>query len=148
MDRELRGYVIEIIIMVIFLVIAIPICVDASSRYNDNKQKVLNGLNTTIDVLNNGDMKTIYLYNSSNDSVKVKLGMMISKFYDEYLVTVDDSIYNLNELEYLEDDSYRYYVLGTYEIDDIEIVDFDLKIKDKSYFDDEIAYGFYVEGLV
>ena len=137
MDKELKFYVIEIIVMVLFLIITVPLCVDASNKYILAKENMLNSANITIDVKHNGEMKSVRLYSNNDKVVNVKLGLMINNFYDEYLITVDDNIYNLNDLEYLSDDNYRYYILGTYEVDNFVNVDFNLEVKDKNYFDED-----------
>lgn len=149
MDKELRGYVIEIIIMVIILSFAIPICVNASNNYNTKQKALLNGLNTTIDITNKEkNIKQINLYSNTDELIKVKLGLMITNFYDEYTIEVDGNIYDLNELEYLSDEKNRYYILGVYEIDKEENIEFELKVKGKSYYDESISYSFYTEGIM
>ena len=130
MDKELKGYIIEIIIMVIFLSFAVPICVNASNNYNTKQKAILNGLNTTIDITNKkGNLKQINLYSNTDELIKVKLGLMITNFYNQYIVEIDGNTYDLNELEYLSDEKNRYYIIGIYEIDTIESIDIELKIK-------------------
>ena len=73
---------------------------------------------------------------------------MITKFYNEYLVEIDGNIYDLSILEYLEDENYRYYILGTYEIDKEKNIDFEIKVKDKSYYNESLTYSFYTEGIM
>ena len=52
MDKELKGYIVEIIIMLIFISFAIPICVNASNNYSTKQKALLNGINTTIEINN------------------------------------------------------------------------------------------------
>lgn len=149
MDKELKGYIIEIIIMLIILSFAVPICVNASNNYNTKQKAILNSVNTTIDITNKkGNIKQINLYSNTDKLIKVKLGLMITNFYNEYAIEIDGNIYDLNELEYLSDEKNRYYILGIYEIDKVENIDFELKVKDKHYKDEIISYSFYTEGII
>lgn len=149
MDKELKGYIIEIIIMLIILSFAVPICVNASNNYNTKQKAILNSVNTTIDITNKkGNIKQINLYSNTDELIKVKLGLMITNFYNEYTIEIDGNIYDLNELEYLSDEKNRYYILGIYEIDKVENIDFELKVKDKHYKDEIISYSFYTEGII
>ena len=149
MDKELKGYIIEIIIMLIILSFAVPICVNASNNYNTKQKAILNSVNTTIDITNKkGNIKQINLYSNTDELIKVKLGLMITNFYNEYTIEIDGNIYDLNELEYLSDEKKRYYILGIYEIDKVENIDIELKVKDKHYKDEIISYSFYTEGII
>lgn len=149
MDKSIRGYVIEVIFLIIFLIIIVPICVDASNEYTKKKESLLNGFNTTIDITNKeGNVKQINLYSNTDKIIKVKLGLMITKFYNEYLVEIDGNVYDLSTLEYLEDENYRYYILGTYEIDKEKNIDFEIKVKDKSYYSEALTFSFYTEGIM
>lgn len=149
MDKNIKGYVIEVIFLTIFLIFIIPICVSASNDYTKKKETFLNGYNTTIDITKKeGNLKQLNLYSNTNKVVKVKLGLMITKFYNEYLVEIDGNIYDLSILEYLEDENYRYYILGTYEIDKEKNIDFEIKVKDKSYYNESLTYSFYTEGIM
>lgn len=149
MNNELKGYVIEIIVMLIILIIAIPTCINASNKYSSKQETLLSGLNTTIDVNSKeGNIKQISLYSNANKVIKVKLGLMIANFYDEYLVEIDGQTYDLSELEYLSDENHRYYILGVYEIDEEKNIDFEIKVKDKNYYDESITYSFYTEGTI
>ena len=149
MDKELKGYITEIIIMVIILSFAIPICVNASNNYNTKQKAILSGLNTTIDITNKkGNIKQINLYSNTDELIKVKLGLMITNFYNEYTIEVDGNIYDLNELEYLSDEKNRYYIIGIYEIDKEENIEFELKVKGNIYYEESISYSFYTEGII
>lgn len=148
MEKELKGLVIEVIVLTIFLIITVPICVQASSNYNEQKETMLNAINTTIDVNNKGDNKEISLYSNSNKTVEVKLGLTISQFYDEYYVTIDNKTYNLNELDYKEDEENKYFILGTYKIDEVKTISFKLTPKNQDYFKEHLIYSFYTEGII
>ena len=148
MEKELKGLVIEVIVLTIFLIITVPICVQASSNYNDQKETMLNALNTTIDVSSNKDIKEINIYSNSNKPVKIKLGLSISQFYDDYYVTIDNKTYNLNELDYKEDEENKYFILGTYEINEVKTINFKLTPKNQDYFKEHLIYSFYAEGTI
>lgn len=149
MEKSIKGYVIEVIFLTIFLIFIIPICVNASNDYTKKKEVFLNGYNTTIDITKKeGNLKQLNLYSNTNKVIKVKLGLMITKFYNEYLVEIDGNTYDLSTLEYLEDENYRYYILGTYEINKEKNIDFELKLKDKSYYNETLTFSFYTEGIM
>ena len=149
MDKELRGYVIELITMIIILIFIVPICANASNKYSTKQEILLSGLNTTIDITNKeGNLKQLNLYSNVNKPIKVKLGLKITKFYDEYTVNIDEKVYNLNDLECLEDENNRYYILGTYEITETKNIDFELKVKEKNYYDESLTSSFYTEGTI
>lgn len=148
MEKELKGTIIEIVVLTIFLIIVVPICVEASSNYRKQKETLLNAFNTTIDVNNKDDMKELSIFSNSNKPVKIKLGLMISQFYDEYEIIVDDKKYNLNELDYKEDTENKYFIIGTYEVDEIQKVNFKLRPKNQEYFKEHLIYSFYAEGIL
>ena len=73
MDKEFRGYVIELITMIIILIFIVPICANASNKYSTKQEILLNGLNTTIDITNKeGNLKQLNLYSNVNKPIKVK----------------------------------------------------------------------------
>lgn len=148
MEKELKGLIIEIITMIIILVITIPICVEASNNYKEQKDTLLNAFNTTIDVNSKGDIKELNIYSNTNKNIQIKLGLMISQFYDEYYIIIDGITYNLNELDYKEDDSNRYYIIGTYEIEEVKTIDFILKPQNQNYYKENLIYSFYAEGTI
>ncbi len=148
MDRELKGLVIEILSIVLLLIIVVPICVNASSEYRFKKSAISVGNKSNVDISNKGEYKEIKVTSGVDESVKMNLIMKISKFNDDYLVYLDDNIYNLNDLECTEDENYQYYNLGVYEIEKQRTFRFKIKVKDKSYYDETISYGFYTEGFM
>ena len=148
MDKELKSVVVEIIVMVLLLIIVIPICVKASSDYQNQKEALSVGNMSTIDIVSNEDMKRVIVYSNYNDSIKVNLFFRITKFSNDYDIYFDGSVYNLNNLEYKEDDEYFYYCLGIYEIDKTREFDFKLIPKGKIYYDEAITYSFVTEGLL
>ena len=148
MDKELKGLVIEIFSIMLLLVIVIPICVNASSEYRSQKDAVLIGRKATVDISNKGEYKEIRVTSGTDRTIKVNLVMKISKFNDEYLICLDDQEYNLRDLEYSEDENYQYYNLGIYEVNQEKVFQFKISVKDKSYYDETISYGFYTEGFM
>ena len=59
MDKELKGIVGEIIALIILMIIAIPICVKASSDYQAKKDKTVIGNHASVDISNLGEIKKI-----------------------------------------------------------------------------------------
>ena len=148
MDKELKGLIIEIISIILLLVIVVPICVNASSEYRTKKGAILSGRSALVDISNKGEYKEICVTSGVDKLVKINLIMKISKFNDEYLITLDDQVYNLKDLEYTEDDNYQYYNLGIYDVDKTRTFHFKINVKDKAYYDEMISYGFYTEGFM
>ena len=148
MAKELKGLVIEIIVLTVFLLIAVPICVQASSNYNNQKETLLGAFNTTIDVNNKDDMKELSIYSNANKPVTVKLGLAITQYYDDYYIIVDDNTYNLDELDYKEGEENKYFIIGTYEVDELKKVNFKLCPKNQEYFKEHLIYSFYAEAFI
>lgn len=148
MEKELKGAIIELIVMVLILVISIPICVNASSKYKNQKETLLNAFNTTIDVNNNGEFKELSIYSNTDKLITVKLGLTISQFYDEYCITIDNKTYNLEDLDYKEDEQNKYFIIGTYEVDTVKKLNFKLQPKNQEYFKENLIYSFYTEGII
>ena len=61
---------------------------------------------------------------------------------------MDEHIYDINTLEYTEDEDSRYYNLGSYDINLKRTFDFQLKIKDIAYYDETLTYRFITEGVL
>lgn len=148
MDKELKGLVIEIISIVLLLIIVVPICVSASSQYQEKKDSIMIGRKASVDISNNGEFKEVKIISGVDRPVKMNLMMRITKFNDEYLINLDDQVYNLRDLEYSEDEDYQYYNLGVFEVENKRVFQFKISAKDKNYYDETISYGFYTEGLV
>lgn len=148
MDKEMKGLIVEIVSLILLLIIVIPICVNASSNYRERKEQMLSGNQTVVDISNQGNIKKVTVVSEYDDVFSVRLILKISKFHDEYLIYLDDQVFNIRDLEYTEDYEYQYYNLGIYEIDKKRVFDFQLKVKDKSYYDETISYSFYTEGLL
>ncbi len=147
-DSEIKRLVIEIISLVLFLIIVVPICVDASNRYQEKRDVLLKGVNTSVDISNLGDVKKITVYSNHDDAMRVNLFLKISKFTGDYLVYLDDQVYDIRSLDCSEDEDYQYYNLGIYEVDQLREFHFQLKSKNKAYYDETITYSFVTEGLL
>lgn len=148
MDKELKKIITEIITLTIMLIIMVPICVHASNEYKEEKAVLLEGKGTLVDITNNGTQKKVTIYCNYNKTMKVNLIMKISDFSNSYLICLDNQIYDLQKLEYIEIEEYRYYNLGIYEVNQKREFDFQLKLKEQSYYDETITYGFITEGLL
>ena len=66
---------------------------------------------------------------------------------DEYVIYLDDKIFNLGDLEYSFDGEYRHYNLGLYLISSKRNFDFRIAVRDKSYYNETITYSFYTRGI-
>ena len=148
MEKELKGLIIEIITMIIILMITVPICAEASNNYKKQKNTLLDAINTTIDVTNKEDSKELNIYSNTNKNIQIKLGLMISHFYDEYYIIIDGITYNLNDLDYKEDENNRYYIIGSYEIDKVRKIDFQLKPQNQDYYKEDLIYSFYAQSTI
>lgn len=147
MDKELKGIVGEIIALIILMIIAIPICVKASSDYQTKKDKMIIGNHASVDISNLGEIKKVTVNSDNNKDISVYLILKISKFDDEYIVYLDDQIFDLKDLEYTEDNDNYYYNLGLYSTKEKRTFDFRITVKDKSYYNETISYSFYTKGL-
>lgn len=148
MDKELKRLVVEIISIAIMLIIVVPICVNASNEYNKQKEILLSGVGTSVDISHNGDMKRVRIISNYDEVVKVNLTMKINKFSNDYEIYFNDQIFNLDDLECAEDDEHRYYYLGIYEVDGYRDFDFKLNVKGSLYYDETIIYSFMTEGMI
>lgn len=147
MDKELKGIVGEIIALIILMIIAIPICVKASSDYQAKKDKMVIGNHASVDISNLGEIKKITVNSENNQDISIYLMLKISKFDDEYIIDLDDKIFDLKDLEYTEDKDNYYYNLGLYTIKGKRTFNFKIAVKDKSYYKETISYSFYTKGL-
>lgn len=148
MDKELRKLLFEIISLTLLLVIVIPICVNASDKYNEQKEAFFTNVGVSIDISNNGDKKKVTVYSNYDKSIKLSLVMKINKFSNDYDVILDNEVYNINDLEYTEDEENRYYRLGIYDVKQYREFDFKLRPKGSIYYDETIIYSFMTEGLL
>lgn len=147
MDKELKSLVVEIITLTLLLIVIVPICVNASSKYQEKREVLLNGTDTSIDISQNGDMKKVTIYSNHDDVMRVNLIMKISKISNDYEIYLDDKIYNLDDFECTDGTDYLYYNLGIYEVDQVREFDFKLQTKGSLYYDETITYSFMTAGL-
>lgn len=148
MDKESKRLIVEIVTLILLLIIVVPVCVNASNNYKEQKDVLLKGIGTSVDISHNGNNKKITIYCNYDKIMKVNLIMKISKFSGEYLIYLDDQTYNIHDLEYVEDEEFYYYNLGVYEVEDKREFDFLLKPKNHEYYDETIMYSFRTEGLM
>ena len=133
MDKELKEIVGEIIALIILMIIAIPICVKASSDYQAKKDKMVIGNHASVDISNLGEIKKITVNSENNQDISVYLMLKISKFDDEYIIDLDDKIFDLKDLEYTEDNDNYYYNLGLYTIKGKRTFNFKINKFSKEY---------------
>ena len=143
MDKEIRRLIVEVFIMVVILVIAVPICVKASDRYNNSKV-MQEQSNVKIDIKSEKEKKVIFLKNYNDNAINFNLVLKISKFSNHYNVMLDDKIYNLDNTIRGEDDEWYYYNLGNYYCDDAVEFRFQL-IHINDNYDEGISYSFIAE---
>lgn len=149
MKKELKGLIIEVIVLTIILLITVPICAKASSNYNKQKETSMSAINTTIDVTSKtGNIKELNIYSNTTKPIEIKLGLMISHFYDDYYINIDGRTYSLNQLEYTKDEEYNYYIIGTYKIEELKKVEFELKPQKQNYYKENLTYSFYAKGTI
>ena len=147
MDRELNGIVVEIFSLVILLIIAVPLCVRASSNYQEKKDKMYVGNHASVEINNLESVKKVIVSSEDKQDISIYLMLKISKFDDEYVIYLDDKIFRLSDMEYTEDSDYRYYNLGLYAISGKRTFDFKIAVLDRSYYNETISYSFYTKGL-
>ena len=97
MDRELKGIVVEIFSLVILLIIAVPLCVRASSNYQEKKDKMYVGNHANVDINNLGSVKKVIVSSEDRQDISIYLMLKISKFDDEYVIYLDDKIFRLSD---------------------------------------------------
>ena len=148
MDHELKGIIVEIVLVVMLMMVAIPVCVMASHNYQDKKGNLLDSRRATVNIADTGKIKEVTVYSNSNKPIKVNLYLKINKFDDDYIIGLDDKSYNIRDFDMREDEDNRYYNLGFYEIDKSRTFKFQINAKNKSYYDETITYSFVTEGMV
>lgn len=148
MDKELRGLIIEIVSLVLILLIVVPACASASNKYQRQKEVFLTGIDTTVDISTNDNGKVVTIYSNHDEVLKVNLTLKINKFNGEYAVRLDGDEFNIRELECREDEEYRYYNLGIYEVNRVREFDFELRPIETSYYDETISYSFITNGEI
>lgn len=148
MDREMKGLAFEIVLLTLLLIVIVPICVNASSEYRRQKAVLLDGVGTSVNITNKGDMKKVTIYSNYDKIVRVNLVMKIGRFLNDYEIYLDGCIYNINDLEYFDDGEYKYFKLGIYEVYQYREFDFKLNVIGNVYYEEAITYSFMTEGLL
>ena len=148
MDQELKKLVVEIVTLTLLLIIIVPICVHASNQYQEEKDVLFTGKDTSVDISNDGSMKKVTIYSNYDRVMRVHLILKITKFSGDYFVYLNEQIYDIKDLDYEEDEEYRYYNLGIYEVDQVKEFSFQFKAKNQKYYDEMICYGFVTEGVI
>lgn len=144
-DDEIKRLIVEIITFIILFIIAVPICVNASNNYNEKKNNMQKYNNIVVDISDINSSKIVTINNYNNKKKTVNLILKTSKFYDEYMVKIDDEEYLLRDIVYSEDDNYYYFNLGSYEVKDKKEIDFKLELIGNEIYDDCISYSFLAE---
>ena len=144
-DDEIKRLIVEIIAVIILFIIAVPICVNASNNYNEKKNNMQKYNNIVVDISDINSSKIVTINNYNNKKKTVNLILKTSKFYDEYMVKIDDEEYLLRDIVYSEDDNYYYFNLGSYEVKDKKEIDFNLELIGNEIYDDCISYSFLAE---
>lgn len=147
MDKEMKETFFEIVLLVLLLFFVVPICVQASNRYREMSEKYLQASKMFIDIHNRGDIKEVVVSSYYDDPIPVRLVLKINKFSDDYSISLDGVEYSMKNLEYREDEMYRYYYLGDYVIDQSRKFDFQFHHLSNSY-DDSVTYSFITEGVL
>lgn len=150
-----KVFIREIICLTLFLIIIIPICVNATNRYNKREDYLKNCEEVFVDISNNDkgvsdnviSSKIVTIINESQEGLKVNLIFKIAKFTNSYTLKIGDKNYNLDELDYIEDNDYLYYNLGLFEVDKINNLDFYLILNNEISYDNSVSYSFLVKGV-
>ena len=148
MDREFKRSFFEIIVLTVMLIIVVPICVEASSEYKKQRNILVNGTGTSVDITNNGDMKKVTIYSRYDDKIRVNLFLRINNISDNYNIYLDGQVYDINDFMFIEEGGYKYYQLGIFEVYKYRDFDFKLITNDNTYYDETLIYSFVTEGLL
>lgn len=146
--NENKNLIFEIVILSLFLVFVIPVCVNASVKYN-SYSNYLNAYDQVHIDIENEDLlnKAVIISNDNDDTVKVSLVFKIAKCTNSYTLVLGDNNYNLSELEYGEEDGYLYYNLGLFDVDKVVKLNFKLVLNNEVSYDDSVRYSFIAKGI-
>lgn len=147
MMKEQKRLILEILILTLVLIIIVPICIKGSKDYKENREVLLKGTDTTVDITYHGDMKKLTIYSNHDGVVRVNLVLKINKLLNDYEILLGDNTYLLSDLENFFDEDNCYYNLGVYEVDGLREFDFNLKTVGEPYYSETITYSFVTEGL-
>ncbi len=145
MERTNKEIIIELCLVTLFLLIIIPVCVNASAKFRLAKEKASCNNNISINIATKDSNKIIEMYNLSKEKTNVRLILKISKYVNEYAVNVNDEIKNLKDLTRTEDDNNYYFNLGTYDVEKYNEVKFKLMLINNVVETENITYSFMTE---
>lgn len=152
-NKKLIG---ELVLLFIFLLIVIPICVNASNDYGEREEYLDRCNKVFVDIYNSDNIsndskvissKLVTISNGNEYSIKIGLGFRIAKYTNSYTVNIGNNSYNLDTLEYTDDGDYFYYNLGVFEVNDVTNLDFSLVLNNDISYDNSVSYSFYVKGI-
>ena len=131
--------------MTIFLLIIVPVCVNASAKFREAKLKAECNSNISINIATKNTNKIIEMSNLNKKPSKTKLILKITKFVNEYAINLNDEIKKLNEMDHTEDENNYYFNLGTYEVEKYNEVKFKLLLTNNLVESENITYSFITE---
>ena len=129
---NIRRYIIEIIITIVFVIITVPIW--DSFTNNSHILSAYNSINVVLDfdgfsMLTNSDKDNYKTIKPSNISIRnitdekqnYSLYYTYAKKstipYDDLFISINDNIYSLNEIKYIEDSDYYYFLIESNDLD-------------------------------
>ena len=145
MDKSNKDLIIEIIFVAIFLIIIVPVCVNASAKFREAKQKAECNNKLSINIATKNTNKIIEMRNMNNKVSKVTLILKITKYSNEYAINLNNEIKNLNDMEKIEDENNYYFNLGSYEVEKYNEVKFKLLLINNKVDTENITYSFITE---
>ena len=145
MEKSNKDLIIEIGFVTIFLLIIVPVCVNASAKFREAKLKAECNSNISINIATKNTNKIIEMSNLNKKPSKTKLILKITKFVNEYAINLSDEIKKLNEMDHTEDENNYYFNLGTYEVEKYNEVKFKLLLTNNLVESENITYSFITE---
>ena len=145
MEKSNKDLIIEIILVTVFLIIIVPVCVNASAKYRNAKLKAECNSKISINIEVKNSDKIIEMHNMNKKPTNVKLILKITKYINEYAINVNDEIKNLNDISHTEDEENYYFNLGSYEVDKYNEVKFRLLQINNIIESESITYSFIAE---
>lgn len=145
MEKSNKDLIIEIGFVTIFLLIIVPVCVNASAKFREAKLKAECNSNISINIATKNTNKIIEMSNLNKKPSKTKLILKITKFVNEYAINLNDEIKKLNEMDHTEDENNYYFNLGTYEVEKYNEVKFKLLLTNNLVESENITYSFITE---
>ena len=145
MEKTNKELIFEISLVTLFLIIIIPVCVNASANFNKAKEKALCNSNISINIATKNSNKIIEMRNMNKKASNVKLILKITKYSNKYAININNEIKNLDEMEHTEDENNYYYNLGSYEVDKYNEINFKLLLLENVVDRENITYSFITE---